>query len=355
MTLQVVPGWLGQSGIQHPAKLYRNMLAAIAGRRTGFFRYGDFTLTPSGSAMSLTIGRGDAYLHGTETATDQGGYYAWNNANEVLAWPAAPASNPRIDSLILRVIDTDYGADAAGSKATWEIVQGTPAASPVAVADSAFAPAGAYYHPGAWVRVADFTVANGSTNLAAATMAQTLRYVRQGRGQIVGTYGIEPADPQRGDIIQYNAGSHAGQLFNYSGSAWLPAGWGAWTAYTPTVVNNAISGTQATQAKTVNHAQYKRVGDIVFYDIDVTITNAVTNGVAVTLPFVAAERWQNCGSAALVGSGSPTTQSGLAYMVVSNAAVYDRIVCTDYAPAYLNAPAGAVFRAHGYYKVLMTT
>src|SRR3954469_13008509 len=105
MTLQAVAGWLGQTGLQHPASLYRNMLAAIVGRRSGFFRYNDFTLTPSASTMQLTIGRGDAFLMGTEGVTTQGGYFVWNNADETLAFPAA-VSLPRIDSLILRVIDT---------------------------------------------------------------------------------------------------------------------------------------------------------------------------------------------------------------------------------------------------------
>ena len=102
MTLSAIAGFLGQSGLQHPAKLYRNWTAGMAGRRSGFFRYNDFTLTPSGSAMSLAIGAGDAFLLGTETATDQGGYYTYNNASETLAWPAStslPRDCPSIRSM----------------------------------------------------------------------------------------------------------------------------------------------------------------------------------------------------------------------------------------------------------------
>lgn len=218
MTLQAVAGFLGQSGIQHPALLYRNFTSAFAGRRSGFYRYDDFTLTPNGAAMSLNIGRGDAFLMGTEGVSTQGGYYAWNNATETLAWPAA-AGSPRIDSLILRVIDTDYGADAAGSKAVWEIVSGTPAGSPVAVADSAFAAAGAFYHPGAWLRVADFTVGAGITNLAAATLSHKRKYCRIGR-HTIGLSSDFPSDAVLGDQFTPIDGTYAGVLYIYDGGTW---------------------------------------------------------------------------------------------------------------------------------------
>lgn len=219
MTLQLVAGFLGQAGIQHPALLYRNFASAMAGRRAGFYRYDDFTLTPSGAAMSLNVGRGDAFLLGTEAVTTQGGYYAWNNTTETLAWPAA-AGSPRIDSLILRVIDTDYGADAAGSKAVWEIVSGTPAGSPVAVADSAFAPAGLYYHPGAWMRVADFQVPAGATNLAAATVTHKRKYCRVGR-HCIGLSSDFPADAVLGDQFTPIDGAYGGVLYIYDGATWI--------------------------------------------------------------------------------------------------------------------------------------
>lgn len=218
MTLQAVAGFLGQSGIQHPALLYRNFTSAFAGRRSGFYRHDDFVLTPSGSAMSLNVGRGDAFLMGTEGVSTQGGYYCWNNATETLAWPAAAAS-PRIDSLILRVIDTDYGADPAGSKAVWEIVSGTPAGSPVAVADSAFAPAGLYYHPGAWLRVADFTVGASITNLAAATLSHKRKYCRVGR-HCIGLSNDFPTDAVVGDQFTPLDGTYAGVLYIYDGASW---------------------------------------------------------------------------------------------------------------------------------------
>jgi hypothetical protein len=238
VTLQVVAGFLGQSGLQHPANLYRNLVGALGGKRTGAFRYNDFALTPSGSNMSLVVGPGDAVLMGTENSTTQGGYYVWNNANETIAWPAS-TSQPRIDSLICRVIDTDYGADPAGSKAMWEVVSGTPAASPSAVPDSAFAPAGAYYHPGAWWRVANFQVPASASNLAAATLTHFRRYARVGR-HTMGLSTAFPGDSQNGDQFTVLDGSLAGALYLYQNGAWRLSA-SERKSYTPTL---SSTGTQ---------------------------------------------------------------------------------------------------------------
>lgn len=219
MTLQVVAGFLGQAGIQHPANLYRNLVGALGGKRSGFFRYNDFLLGPSGSGMTMNVGPGDAIIMGTEAVSTQGGYYVWNNAQEAFSWPAA-VSLPRVDSLILRVIDTDYGADPAGSKATWEVVSGTPAASPTPVADSAFAPAGAFYHPGAWLRIADLTLGASITNLASATISHKRKYARLGRRTLCLAADL-PSDAQQGDVATLLDGTTPNLSLTYNGSAWV--------------------------------------------------------------------------------------------------------------------------------------
>jgi hypothetical protein len=291
MTLQVVAGFLGQAGLQHPANLYRNLVGAIGGKRSGAFRYDDFALTPSAGAMSLTVGPGDAVLMGTEAVTTQGAYYVWNNANEVLAWPAS-TSLPRIDSLILRVIDTDYGSDPAGSKATWEIVSGTPNASPVQVADSAFAPAGLYYHPGAWLRVANFQVPASSTNLAAATLTHFRRYARVGR-HTMGLSTAFPSDAQLGDQFTVLDGSLAGALYLYQNGAWTLSA-AQRRSFTPTLTattTNPTIGTGSTRngwysigpGPTCTYSFFVRMGTSGFaagsgsYKISLPITAADAN------------------------------------------------------------------------------
>lgn len=253
MALQAVAGFLGQSGLQHPANLYRNLVGSLGGKRTGAFRYDDFALIPSGAGMSLNIQAGEAIIMGTEAVTTQGGYYVWNNTTETLSWPAA-VSLPRVDSLILRVIDTDYGADAAGSKAVWEVVSGTPAASPTAVADSAFAPAGAFYHPGAWWRVADFTVPASASNLAAASLNHRRKYTRIGRKTIA--LGIDlPTDSSLGEKAVRIDGD-PGAEYVYNGSFWVKtnAGNGAvwWAGGGGTTANTLTIGTTETTCFTSN-------------------------------------------------------------------------------------------------------
>lgn len=215
MGLQTVPAVLGSS-ISHPVQLFRNQQAAAAGRRTGAFRYNDFALTPSGSAMQLAIGAGDGFLMGTEQNT-QGGYYAWSNASENIVWPAASGS-PRIDSLVLRIIDTNYGTDAATPQALWEVVQGTPSGSPVQVPDINFASGGGNYRPGAWWRMANFLVPNGTTNLAAATLTHQRKYARLGRNVLCLSTDM-PTDAQLGDTAFLLDKPNVRAW--YSGTAWL--------------------------------------------------------------------------------------------------------------------------------------
>lgn len=320
MTLQAVAGFLGQSGLQHPAKLYRNFSAAHSGRRSGAFRYNDFTLTPSGAAMSLNIGQGDAYLHGTEAVTDQGGYFAWNNTTETLAWPAA-VSLPRVDSLILRVIDTDYGSDPAGSKATWEVVSGTAAASPTAVADSAFAPAGAFYHPGAWLRVADFTLGASITNLAAATVSHKRKYTRIGRHALV--LGADlPSDAQLGDIVQLIDGN--GERKIYYNSAWNTVSQIVTGTYTPALTSSGTAPTMGTGATaegrfTIFNGKWCTVrGTIQFGTASAA---AGTGQYFVSLPFNTSASITagvaNVGSCYLRDSSVPAIAQGISYAAAS--------------------------------------
>lgn len=170
MALQVVPGYIGASGYNHPVELFRNLNGALTNDGKGLM--GDptgFSLTPSGGSMQLTVGPGYAMIAGLENAS-QGSYFAWNPAAEVIPWPAHSAQ-ARWDTLVLRVIDTQYGVDSDPNGAQWEIVQGTPAGSPVKIADAEFLSGGDFYRPGAWWRVCDVLVESTDTNMAATTIS----------------------------------------------------------------------------------------------------------------------------------------------------------------------------------------
>ncbi|MGW7270808.1 hypothetical protein ACWGH5_09835 [Streptomyces sp. NPDC054864] len=96
--------------------------------RGGVVPGGDpFKLTSSG-AMEATVGVGRAVLQGTAA---QGAYPVAVTEPEVLTFTDGNAQFPRKDSVVIRVQDTAY--DGTGNvRAYVEIMEGTPAASPVA-------------------------------------------------------------------------------------------------------------------------------------------------------------------------------------------------------------------------------
>lgn len=199
MGLQSTPGYIGQTGFQTPVELDRNFVEALAGGRSGAFRYGDFTLTPSASNMSMTIGAGSGVVVGAESAT-QGGYFFWSDATDTVTFPAASGS-PRIDTLLVRILDPQYGTISGLPRIEWKIFSGTPSGSPVALADSSFNVGGANYQPGAWMRMAEVLIPNGVTNLQAGgvVVTQKFNYARVGRDTVVLSTATLPSDAKYGD------------------------------------------------------------------------------------------------------------------------------------------------------------
>lgn len=84
------------------------------------------TVTPS---MGVIVSSGDAFIYGQSSAGVQGVYHVYAMSNEVVPLAAAHASLPRIDLVVARVYDSEY----SGSDDEWgyEVIQGTPASSPV--------------------------------------------------------------------------------------------------------------------------------------------------------------------------------------------------------------------------------
>lgn len=329
MGLQVVPGFIGQVGYAHPAEMMRNQMAAHAGRRTGAFRYNDFAATPSAVAMQMAIGAGDGFLQGTEQNT-QGGYYAWSNASENIAWPAA-AGSPRVDSLILRVIDTQYGSDAATPQALWQVVSGTPAGSPVKVPDVSFASGGPFYRPGAWWRVLDVQVPAGATNLAAGTLTHYRKYARIGRHTMALSTDY-PTDAQIGDSVTSLGPTDTGQKFHYDGTSWVLESTPGWVDYSPLVYTN-MSTTPASISRSITYARYRKMGKTVDVVFSLTANATTTGGCGVQMPFECAPlRLLNVGTFLVMGSSAPSPQAAVAaFLDTPNR---DKITSTTYTSAF---------------------
>lgn len=92
------------------------------------------TQRAGGPEMSVDVAAGTAVIDGDDIP-DQGAYLVRVTAAENVTIPAPPASNSRIDLVVLQVRDsTATGGEPGLDGATLEIVPGTPAASPVAPA-----------------------------------------------------------------------------------------------------------------------------------------------------------------------------------------------------------------------------
>lgn len=214
MGLQTVPAYIGQAAYQHPVELDRNILEGIFSR-TGLFRIGDFTIAPTATAQQISITAGRAFLLGAESL-QQGGYVAWsdNTENKVFGPPSGSA---RIDSLILRVVDTQYGSDPGTPRAEWDIVAGVPSGSPTARPDSDFNTGGTFYKPGAWWRVADVRINVGDTVIPGGQITRNTRYVRQARGDYVALSTDTISDQSVGDS-RYDTDTLTERVWN--GTVW---------------------------------------------------------------------------------------------------------------------------------------
>lgn len=179
MAVQAVPGFIGQAGFQHPVELMRNINRGIW-NRSGVLKVGDFALTPGGSSLQVVVAAGRAHIVGVENAT-QGGYFVWSEASETKVLGAA-VGNPRIDTILLRVEDGQYGTISGQPEAYVDVVQGVAAASPTARPDSDFNSGGAFYVPGAWFRLGDVRVNVGDGVLPSGQFTHNLRYVRGASG-----------------------------------------------------------------------------------------------------------------------------------------------------------------------------
>lgn len=94
----------------------------------GVLASGDFAVTVPGSPSGLTLNyaAGVAWVLGGNIA-DQGMYRQYVSAGGTIVCPAADATNPRIDTIILRIMDN--AADASGfNEPRIEAVPGTPTA-----------------------------------------------------------------------------------------------------------------------------------------------------------------------------------------------------------------------------------
>ena len=149
--------------------------------------------------------------------------------------------------------------------------------------------------------------------------------------------------PAAGDII------YASDINN------LAAKFGQWLTYTP-VLYTAMGTTPTVLASTNATGRYKILDDTIFFEAEVTASAASTGGLGMSLPLVSSERWQNIGTAVVMGGGanvwpgSPaagTVQAGIAYMAADLA----KIVIVSLSGGFnIQSASGNTIRASGFYR-----
>jgi hypothetical protein len=171
----------GTTQVQHPAEALRALQRAASSfpgvvnaptAASAVNTAGDFAGTVVPAAMQLTVAKGSAFVPGREAAStlqQAGSYFVYSEASEVVSWPANASGSTRMDSLILRVADPQYGSIGGNPLGAWW--DAVPGSSGAARPDSDFLSGGAKYIPGGWLRMYDISVPNAATQLTQVNVA----------------------------------------------------------------------------------------------------------------------------------------------------------------------------------------
>jgi hypothetical protein len=114
----------------HHAQLFRQAISTLVGADGGVVAADSLEVTPHEPAnMSVDINggappAGEIWVPGTSSPGSQGSYFCWNDGVVTRAIGASDEGDPRIDTVVARVFDSQY----AGGEDKWvlEVVPGTP-------------------------------------------------------------------------------------------------------------------------------------------------------------------------------------------------------------------------------------
>ena len=170
--------FLGSAGNSYPAARLRRVIQTLRSDREGVVDPASFTVSATGPAsMNVLVAAGRAWVNG-DAVTRQGAYMVENDA-AVTVGPlaAAHATLHRIDLIVLRVRDAapDGGSDPSDD-ARIEVVQGSPAGSPVAPV-----------LPASAIPLAEARIDAGVTSIAAGKVTDKRFSSQVPRGRLVMT------------------------------------------------------------------------------------------------------------------------------------------------------------------------
>jgi len=157
MALRTPPSWL-QNG-SHPAENDRLSMQAIIAS-TGIIGSSSLAVTQAASpAMAVQVATGWGAVVGNYT-TNMGVYQFYNDAATQLTVTTSNPSNPRIDRVVVTILDAYY--TGSSNTVTFQVIAGTPASSPTAPAI-----------PQNSISLATIAVAAGATSITNANITDT--------------------------------------------------------------------------------------------------------------------------------------------------------------------------------------
>lgn len=118
-----------------------------------------------------------------------------------------------------------------------------------------------------------------------------------------------------------------------------------WVAYSP-LLYTTTSTTRASVARTITRAVWRRRGNEIAVQVDLTANATTTGGASVSLPIAAVARQVICGSAAIMGASAPT-QFNVAFM----SSTLDSIIVPTSASGFVDITSGQTFRFSVMYQV----
>lgn len=123
MTFDTVP-WI-IDGTTVDGEVIRRALGTLLGPASGIVTPGDLTVAQQATPnMSVSVGVGEAWVLGGNS--NQGFYYGRNGAPVTLPIAASNPSNPRIDQIIVQVLDPVYAGGTTRSLGLPPPLTGTP-------------------------------------------------------------------------------------------------------------------------------------------------------------------------------------------------------------------------------------
>ncbi|MEU9447274.1 hypothetical protein [Streptomyces sp. NPDC048277] len=287
---------LTQLGATTPANPLEVRSGILPGSYDGLYRMSGFWMEGTGGSMKATVHEGRAVIAAGAT---QGAYPVTLPEPATLTFADGDATNPRIDLVVLRIYDSLYD-NSGQTKPALEIVQGTPATTPVAPAAPAIAlpiyqvkvPAGASAGKGGL----DWSAALTDLRTPTVAVGGILPvYGETGNGAYPGQYRDSGGALQRWDSsawVSYpsalggiapagavTTASYTGQyrdssgglLQRWNGSAWVsyqpvptwtdytPV-WGAETGTAPSIGNGTLAGSYVKTGTVVDVRIYLKIG-----------------------------------------------------------------------------------------------